>query len=106
MTEIMSIRDAIMGLAMRAGSIPSFLASMGSIPPMVFANIIITSIAPHTVRAMAALSPSNSIILMKLSVLRPAPIKKLLHSSFHNIRQASLGKMSPTAIPRITRVAD
>ena len=51
-TDTMSVSDAIIGLAMSAGSIPIFLASIGSIPPIHFAMMTIASMARLTVSAI------------------------------------------------------
>ena len=51
---IMSVVEAIMGLAISAGSMPILFASMGSMLPMVFASMITARIARQTVKATAA----------------------------------------------------
>ena len=49
--DIMSVIDAIIGPAMRAGSIPILFASIGSIEPMSLAMMTMSIIEQHTVSA-------------------------------------------------------
>jgi len=49
--EKVSVSDEIIGAAISAGSIPTRFASIGSMLPMIFANITIRSIDMQTVRA-------------------------------------------------------
>ena len=106
MTEIMSVVDAIMGLAIKAGSMPSFFASMGSMLPIVFASMMTARMARQTVNATVAGSWSRKMTFAKFSTLRPKPTMKLIRISFHMTFQASFSSISPTAMPRMTSVAD
>ena len=49
--DIISVIDAIIGPAMRAGSMPILLASIGSMDPMSFAIMTMSIIEQHTVSA-------------------------------------------------------
>ena len=105
-TENISVRDAIVGFAMRAGSIPILFASIGNIPPTAFAMVIMISIEQQIVKATKGFWPSRKIIFKKFKMLSANPIENPILSSLNNIFQAFLGRISPIAIPRITRVAD
>ena len=61
-TDSMSTDDAIIGLAIKAGSAPIFSASKGTIPPIAFANMVIITMERHTVSAMS--HDSLSIIII------------------------------------------
>ena len=50
-SEIMSVIDAIIGPAIRAGSIPMRLATIGSIDPISLAMITMSIMDTHTVIA-------------------------------------------------------
>ena len=50
-SEIISVIDAIIGPAIRAGSIPMRLATIGSMEPISFAMITISIMDTHTVIA-------------------------------------------------------
>ena len=50
-SEIMSVIDAIIGPAIRAGSIPMRLATIGSMDPISFAMMTMSIMDTHTVIA-------------------------------------------------------
>ena len=50
-SDIISVMEAIIGPAIRAGSIPIFLASIGSMDPMILAIITTSTIELQTVSA-------------------------------------------------------
>ena len=85
----MSVIDEIIGVAMSAGSMPIFFAAIGNIPPIIFANKIISNIAMLTVAAISVLSPSRNMIFAKFNIERTKPMQKLILISFHSTRKAS-----------------
>src|SRR5665647_1845103 len=74
--------EAIIGLAIKAGSIPTFLAAIGSILPILFAAITIINMEAQTASPIHGPSPSSQQILAKLSRLKITPIIKLTLTSF------------------------
>ena len=50
--DTISVRDEIIGVAMRAGSTPTFLASIGSMPPNSLANMMTIIMDMATVKPM------------------------------------------------------
>ena len=63
LSEIISVIDAIIGPAISAGSIPIFLAIIGSDDPMSLAMITITIMEVHTVTATIGGFLSKNTIL-------------------------------------------
>ena len=97
------------GLAMTAGSKPSFLATIGSVQPTTFATSTVTAIVAHTTKAVRAVmsvlpsrSRSKTMIFAKHSAASATPHSTAVWISFHTTLGRSRSSSSPRDRARIT----
>ncbi len=89
-----------------AGSILSFLAIIGSIPPITFEITTVTNKVIDTVKDIKNPTLSNKYILKKFTTANTTPTTILIVNSFNTTFPVSLGAISPNARPRIINVDD
>ena len=85
MRERASTIVVIKGLAITAGSNPTFLASMGRVHPTTFAMNMVTTKVKHTTEAMVRLTLSKNISLQKVAAPRVMPQAAATRISFQII---------------------
>ena len=106
-----SVMVLMSGLAITAGSMPIFSASMGSVQPTHLANMTTKTIVTLTVSATSTVTSgfessrrSTSSIFTKLTAARQTPLSTATRSSFQMTPTMSPGSVSPMDRLRMTAV--
>ena len=96
----------INGLAITAGSNPTFFAKSGSIHPTIFARITVNIMVRATTIAIIGVPPSIKITFSYVAIASTTPQIIATRNSFQIILNMSLNSISSRESPRITVTDD